>query len=61
MKLKLDENLDERLGGVIAKAGHDVSSVRAQDLRGESEQQCGSWLTVSLWRSNPILPKVGCG
>ena len=39
MKLKLDENLDERLRGVIAGAGHDVSSVRAQDMRGETDER----------------------
>jgi predicted nuclease of predicted toxin-antitoxin system len=37
MRLKLDENLDERLRDKIATAGHDVSTVRLQGLRGETD------------------------
>jgi predicted nuclease of predicted toxin-antitoxin system len=38
MRLKLDENLDERLLLVFEKAGHDASSVRLQGLKGETDE-----------------------
>jgi predicted nuclease of predicted toxin-antitoxin system len=38
MKLKLDENLDERLAGTIAAFGHDVSTVRWQGLCGAKDE-----------------------
>lgn len=38
MKLKLDENLDERLADRLSAAGHDVSTVRRQDLGGETDE-----------------------
>ncbi len=34
MRLKLDENIDERLVVLLRDAGHDASTVREQDLRG---------------------------
>ncbi|MBI1730377.1 DUF5615 family PIN-like protein [Candidatus Acetothermia bacterium] len=34
MKFKLDENIDARLGLQIQQRGHDVSSVREQNLHG---------------------------
>jgi predicted nuclease of predicted toxin-antitoxin system len=37
MKLKLDENLDERLADRIAASGHDVSTVRRQELSGATD------------------------
>jgi predicted nuclease of predicted toxin-antitoxin system len=37
MRLKLDENVDERLRDRIAAAGHDVSTVRLQGLSGETD------------------------
>lgn len=39
MKIKLDENLDVRLAGLIERAGHDVETVRNQGLGGESDQR----------------------
>jgi predicted nuclease of predicted toxin-antitoxin system len=38
MKLKLDENLDERLADRIARAGHDASTVRRQGLGGAKDE-----------------------
>ena len=37
MKLKLDENLDEKLRERIGAAGHDVSTVRGQGLGGATD------------------------
>lgn len=37
MKLKLDENLDEKLRDRIGAAGHDVSTVRGQGLGGVTD------------------------
>ena len=37
MRLKLDENLDERLRARIEEAEHDVSTVRLQGLCGETD------------------------
>lgn len=34
MRLKLDENVDARLGQILRDAGHDASTVRDQGLRG---------------------------
>ena len=71
MKLKLDENLDERLMIVIAAAGHDVSSVRAQNLRGEADErlfdickkELRAMVTLDLDFSNVLRfpPKGGPG
>jgi predicted nuclease of predicted toxin-antitoxin system len=38
MKLKLDENLDERLAGRIACSGHDVATARGQGLGGAKDE-----------------------
>lgn len=46
MKLKLDENLDVRLAAPLRQAGHEVATVREQDLAGIDDQglyaHCGS-------------------
>jgi len=34
MRLKLDENVDARLGRILRDAGHDAATVRDQGLRG---------------------------
>jgi predicted nuclease of predicted toxin-antitoxin system len=34
MRLKLDENIDERLVVLLRDAGHDASTAREQDLHG---------------------------
>jgi predicted nuclease of predicted toxin-antitoxin system len=39
VKIKLDENLPERLAGVLQELGHDVDSVRAEDLAGRDDQE----------------------
>jgi predicted nuclease of predicted toxin-antitoxin system len=39
MKLKLDENLNESLREIVAAAGHDVSSVRLQELHGATDDE----------------------
>ncbi|MCM8624867.1 DUF5615 family PIN-like protein [Accumulibacter sp.] len=36
MKIKLDENLPERLVGILALSGHDVETVREEGLTGGS-------------------------
>ncbi|HUT76858.1 MAG TPA: DUF5615 family PIN-like protein [Polyangia bacterium] len=38
MKLKLDENLDERFADRIATVGHDVATVRSQGLGGATDE-----------------------
>jgi predicted nuclease of predicted toxin-antitoxin system len=38
MKLKLDENLDERLSDRIAESGHDASTARRQQLGGAKDE-----------------------
>jgi hypothetical protein len=38
MNLKLDENLDAGLTSVLRRAGHEVSTVRAQGLAGVDDQ-----------------------
>ena len=37
MRIKLDENLDTRLGHILRQAGHDTSTVREQGLLGISD------------------------
>ena len=38
MKLKLDENIDVRLAPIMAAAGHDVDTVKAEGLSGEPDE-----------------------
>lgn len=38
MKLKLDENLSRRAAEVLRAAGHDVSTVRDQNLQGSKDE-----------------------
>ena len=38
MRFKLDENLDPRFGAPLEAAGHDVASVRSQNLGGRSDE-----------------------
>jgi predicted nuclease of predicted toxin-antitoxin system len=37
MKIKLDENLPEELGEILAEGGHDVHTVRGESLTGEDD------------------------
>ncbi len=37
MKFKLDENVDARLAVLLRQAGHDVTTVRDQGLRGTAD------------------------
>ncbi len=39
MKIKLDENLPERLVSELGLLGHDVDTVRAERLAGEADEQ----------------------
>ena len=39
MKLKLDENLPERLVAVLTGLGHDVDTVRAERLIGRADSE----------------------
>ena len=39
MKIKLDENLGTRTQALFADAGHDVHTVRQEDLGGASDQR----------------------
>lgn len=43
MKLKLDENLDARLGSLLKEAGHNVLTVRDQNLLGIEDQALYEW------------------
>lgn len=62
MKLKLDENLGERGRDLLQAAGHDVMTVRQQNLSSasdveligicQSEQRC--FVTLDLDFSNPL-------
>jgi len=38
MKIKLDENIDVRLAPIIAAAGHDVDTVKAEGLSGKPDE-----------------------
>jgi|SRR4029077_8160497 predicted nuclease of predicted toxin-antitoxin system len=38
MRVKLDENIDERLAVLLRDAGHDASTVREQGLHGTVDQ-----------------------
>jgi predicted nuclease of predicted toxin-antitoxin system len=38
MKLKLDENMSARCAQILRTANHDVSTVREQNLEGESDR-----------------------
>ena len=63
MKLKLDENLGRRSEEILAKAGHDVWTVRQQQLqtvpddelieRCRAEGRC--LVTLDLGFANPLL------
>jgi predicted nuclease of predicted toxin-antitoxin system len=37
MRLKLDENIDARLAGLLHASGHDAITVREQDLHGTDD------------------------
>lgn len=39
MKIKLDENLPERLGPELTSLGHEVDTVRAEHLTGRSDNE----------------------
>ena len=39
MKIKLDENLPERLVSELSQLGHDVDTVRAEHLAGQTDEQ----------------------
>jgi len=39
LKIKLDENLPERLVSELSRLGHDVDTVRAEHLAGQSDRQ----------------------
>ena len=62
MRFKLDENLDLRFAASLLTAGHDVASVRAQNLGGRSDEVihavCAAerltLITLDLDFSNPI-------
>ena len=38
MKFKLDENFGHRTQNIFVETGHDVHTVREEDLRGASDQ-----------------------
>jgi predicted nuclease of predicted toxin-antitoxin system len=38
MKIKLDENIDVRLAPIIAASGHDVDTVKGQELSGKPDE-----------------------
>lgn len=62
MKLKLDENLDERLADRLCRSGLDVSTVRRQGLGGTSDdalfrrcrQEERALVTLDLDFANPL-------
>jgi predicted nuclease of predicted toxin-antitoxin system len=62
MRFKLDENLDPRFGAPLEAAGHDVASVRGQNLGGRSDEVIAAvctaenrtLITLDLDFSNPI-------
>jgi predicted nuclease of predicted toxin-antitoxin system len=39
LKIKLDENLPERLVSELSRLGHDVDTARAEHLAGETDEQ----------------------
>jgi predicted nuclease of predicted toxin-antitoxin system len=39
LKIKLDENLPERLVSELGQLGHDVDTVRAEHLAGQADEQ----------------------
>ena len=42
MKIKLDENLPDRLVAVLTGLGHNVDSVRTEQLTGRAGLTCGA-------------------
>ena len=62
MKFKLDENFDLRLAAVLAEGGHDVDTVRDEQLSGSDDetiyQTCRTedrvLITLDLDFSNPL-------
>ena len=48
MNIKLDENLPERLVGVLAELGHDVDTVRGEGLGGQTDERV--WEAVQEFR-----------
>jgi predicted nuclease of predicted toxin-antitoxin system len=44
MKIKLDENLPERLASRLEELGHDVDSVRSENLTGRADDEI--WQTA---------------
>lgn len=62
MRLKLDENLGDGFKRILAAAGHDVSTVVAQDLCGAADdlliEQCNSeqrcLVSLVLDFANPV-------
>jgi predicted nuclease of predicted toxin-antitoxin system len=62
MRFKLDENLDPSFAGPLESAGHDVASVRGQNLGGRSAEviravcvaENRTLITLDLDISNPI-------
>ena len=42
MKIKLDENLPDRLVSVLTGLTHDVDTVRGEQLTGRADLTCGA-------------------
>jgi predicted nuclease of predicted toxin-antitoxin system len=68
MRFKLDENLDPSFAGSLELAGHDVASVRGQNLGGCSDEviravcvaENRTLITLDLDFSNPVrFPMAG--
>ena len=62
MRFKLDENLDVRLAQLVAEGGHQVDTVRGEELSGSSDEaiyaacrgSSRTLITLDLDFSNPL-------
>jgi len=62
MNFKLDENLDPRIGLLLAEGGHDVETVISEGMSGRSDdelyavcrRECRTLVTLDLDFANPL-------
>ena len=56
MKIKLDENIDVRLAPIIAASGHDVDTVKGQELSGKPDETIYETCRAPMKPNNEFLP-----
>jgi hypothetical protein len=58
VKIKLDENLPERLVAVLAALGHDIDTVRAERLNGQADPNV--WSATQATKRFLITQDLDC-